>query len=332
MSYVLCVDGGGSKCTAVLVRDDGTTLTGEAGPCNPSTIGLEATVHVICTAIQSALSQDGSHTDLSSITLSSAWIGVAGYDRPLLAPQINGAISRLLGLPLGPRLRITADIDLLAVNASQWTEARSAIVLVAGTGSVAMSYSREEDDNWTRSGRVGGWGPLLGDDGSGYSIGKDALRLALRVADGMLDGQTGETRMSPLCQAVFNDFSQEQPDFHPRDLLSALLTSTPTKNIARAARIVLSLDDDDKDTDGEARRILGKGAASLADLVVEIVKIKGLQPSRTALIMAGGLLCHSTYNSFVQEELQRRGVDFPWSRRVESPALEGARYLAGKHA
>ncbi|KAL1896102.1 hypothetical protein Sste5346_004842 [Sporothrix stenoceras] len=349
--YSLCVDGGGSKCTAVLISSDGTTLTGEEGPCNPSTIGLEATVQVIQSAIYLALAQDTlpqHFSGIASLNIASAWIGVAGYDRPTLAPAINEAIEKLLGLTLGPRLRITADIDLLAVNAAQWN-AESAIVLVAGTGSVAMSYGKakgsKDDDTLVRTGRVGGWGPLLGDDGSGFAIGREALRVALRTSDTLQstegDYMTDDVEMPTLSRTVLDYFRQERQqdggaDFHPHDLLSSILTSTttsttstspsPTKTIAHAARLVLDL----AEKDGQARLILHKGAASLADLVVELATIKKLDPSKTALIMAGGLLNHTLYNRMVRHKLEEIKLDFRWTTQVQSPALEGAMYLAGR--
>ncbi|CAK7219877.1 hypothetical protein SEUCBS140593_004041 [Sporothrix eucalyptigena] len=336
-SYVLCVDGGGSKCTAVLISSEGTILTGHAGPCNPSTIGIDATIAVITSAILSALATTDNTTSqtIASLTIASAWVGIAGYDRPALAPAINEAVSNLLSLSLGPRLRITADIDLLSVNAVKQPETRSAIVLVAGTGSVAMSYTKMDGDAvMYRSGRVGGWGPLLGDDGSGFSIGKAALRVALRTSDAVTADPASNIDVPPLSQAVFDMYKEERKatgnDFLPRDLLSCILTSSssssPTKTIAHAARLVLSL----SKMDEQSQKILKEGAASLADLVVELLRIQKLDPGHTALVMAGGLLCHGIYNTMVGDELARRDVKFKWSTQVESPALEGAKFLAEK--
>ena len=53
------------------------------------------------------------------------------------------------------------------------------VLLIAGTGSIA--WGRAEDG---REGRVGGWGHHIGDEGSGYAIGVDALRRVARNADG----------------------------------------------------------------------------------------------------------------------------------------------------
>jgi N-acetylglucosamine kinase-like BadF-type ATPase len=52
------------------------------------------------------------------------------------------------------------------------------VVLIAGTGSIA--YGRNEHN---QSARAGGWGYMLGDEGSGYWIGRAALRACLREAD-----------------------------------------------------------------------------------------------------------------------------------------------------
>ncbi|KAJ0419513.1 hypothetical protein BJY00DRAFT_153758 [Aspergillus carlsbadensis] len=67
-------------------------------------------------------------------------------------------------------LRLIADVDLLAASQSN---ARSAIVLVAWMGGVAMGYSVSSDiGEPTRAARFGGWGPLLGDEGAAMQLGE----------------------------------------------------------------------------------------------------------------------------------------------------------------
>src|SRR4029453_12414402 len=53
------------------------------------------------------------------------------------------------------------------------------VALIAGTGSFCWGR-----DAAGRSARVGGWGFLLGDEGSGYDLAVQALRLATQTADG----------------------------------------------------------------------------------------------------------------------------------------------------
>ncbi|OAA53599.1 glucokinase regulator family [Niveomyces insectorum RCEF 264] len=345
--YFLCVDGGGSSCTAALISSSGTFSIGEAGPCNPSTIGITAAISTISSAINAAVSRhaETNSDTVADVPIASAWVGLAGYDRPSLAPQIDAAVAQLLGLPLGPRLTMSTDIDLLSVNAARrQPSVDAAVVLVAGTGSVAMSYVRQGSGTaFARSGRIGGWGPLLGDEGSGFAIGREALRVALRASDSMMGVSSGPPEANgtaaALTQAVFEFYGRETPGaFDPRDLLSAILAPpattgkgaaaqglSPTKSIARVAQLVLSL----SAADDQAKAILERGARHLAEMVVELLKLQNIRPAKAAFIMAGGVLCSSVYNSMVQKELLERGIEFQWTTKVDAPALEGARYLAG---
>lgn len=109
---------------------------------------------------------------------SAVWVALAGYDRPGVAVLANSRLSRLFSLPVGEKLRVTNDIELLAAPAGSKSQTDSAAVLVAGTGSVAMSY-RRQGSKFVRTGRSGGWSHLLGDDGGGYDLGRQGIRVAL---------------------------------------------------------------------------------------------------------------------------------------------------------
>ncbi|EFX03001.1 glucokinase regulator family [Grosmannia clavigera kw1407] len=345
--YFLAVDGGGSSCTVVLLSSAGVVSVGEAGPCNVTTMGMEAALAVISAAIRSAVS---THPDVvaghvQDVPIASAWVGMAGYDRPHLAAVLDAAVSELLGIPAGNlRLTVSSDIDLLSVKAASERSAQTAVVLVAGTGSVAMSFQRS-GDRFTRTARAGGWGSLLGDDGSGFAIGKAALRLALRTSDTLrnraakaeADGMDSLPSIPPLSAAVYSHFEAAQEGFDRRDLLSGILappattassdSTTAPQRIARAAQVVLAL----AESDDEARAILQEAAASLADMVTDLVRDQGADPANIALITAGGVLKNRLYNSMVQQELSRRGSDFKWTMNVQVPALEGARWLAANY-
>ena len=80
---------------------------------------------------------------------------MAGYDRLSLKPIIDAALSNLFTLQLGKGLRVSTDIDLLPAALSYKQGITSVIVLVVGTGSVAMSYRRDGTEI-QRIGRVNG--------------------------------------------------------------------------------------------------------------------------------------------------------------------------------
>jgi hypothetical protein len=88
------------------------------------------------------------------------------------------ALGRLFNIPKGPNLHITNDIDLLASAVLKHPELETGIVLLAGTGSVAMSYSIVSGVP-VRTSRSGGWGWILGDGGSGFDLGRQGVQATL---------------------------------------------------------------------------------------------------------------------------------------------------------
>lgn len=275
----------------------------------------------------------------ANIVFDSVWVGIAGYERPALTQSLNNAIYELIKTTPGKPPRVTADIDLLSASLSMKQEIDSVIVLVAGTGSIGMSFKRT-GSGFQRAARVGGWGHLLGDDGSGYGIGRQALRKALLETDiyRMTHGTTSSpaSSLSPLSQAIYEYFHDEQPTSTSHDLLSSIVMPTPglhqtedaalgtTKRIAGVAKIVLSM----ATTDDEAKSIVDSGTASLAELVTLLAKGHGVDTSRCGLVLAGGLMQNELYRGALVDVVKRQVGEFGQIEAVNQPAFDGARLLA----
>ncbi|KAI0812890.1 putative glucokinase regulator family protein [Xylaria sp. FL0064] len=340
-SLVLCVDAGGTSCKAVIMSKGGQMGIGRAGPCNVTNVGTDAAISTICRAIQEAMGNCKltERLQMRDIKLSAAWIGIAGYGRPSLTPTIDSSLSEMLGLHVGTGLKITTDIDLLPICATGQPGLRSVIVIVAGTGSIAMSYEKV-DSQFQPMRRVGGWGHLLGDDGSGYSIGRDALRAALLSSDinrvRAIEGVNSTTQtLSPLSQVVFGCFKELYPESKPDELLSTILVPDPashgtedaalatTKRIASIAKLVLSM----TDSDDEAKRIVEAGVSRLVDLVALMIRGRGIDPSQSGLVLAGGMMQDGLYRRTLMSALEEKCGKFHWTESVAEPAVVGARHL-----
>lgn len=277
---------------------------------------------------------------MQAVKLSAAWIGMAGYDRQSLSSNVDNSLSKLLGLPIGKNLKVTNDIDLLPIPAAGQTDLDSLIVVVAGTGSIAMSYVKI-DGQFRRTHRIGGWGHLLGDDGSGYGIGREALRTALYSSD-LYSIHAGKNAaaatppFSPLSQAVFQHFQKLHPASGPENLLSTILvpdstvhhvedaTLATTKRVASVAKVVLSMANDDD----EAKRIVGSGVSSLVDLVAVLIQGGEIDPLKSGLLLAGGLMQNELYETKFLKALEAKCGKFKYTDRVAHPALAGAQYLS----
>ena len=162
------VDGGGTKTQAVVVDRDGVEL-GRAisGGANYQAIGVDKAVEHITAALRAAAQQAGADP---YAPISAAWVGLAGIDRPadrdMLLPRLT---------PLAGTLRLTNDAELgLAALRGGF-----GITLIAGTGSIALGK-----DAHGNAARAGGWGHIIGDEGSGYGLGRQALQAAAQAADG----------------------------------------------------------------------------------------------------------------------------------------------------
>lgn len=163
------IDAGGSR-TRVLSLDDrgaeGARREGPAAAVDPRE--PTATVRVLEDLLR-RMEADG-ELELPAGALCA---GVAGAGRAEVREELASALG---GSGLARRVRVLTDGEVALADAHG---DGPGLLLVAGTGSVA----------WGRNGRgvvgrAGGWGPLLGDEGSGHAVARAALRRVTRAADG----------------------------------------------------------------------------------------------------------------------------------------------------
>ncbi len=179
MSWVLGIDGGGTKTVCVLMDDTGQVhCRGEAGASNYQSVGKRAAFFSIQSAIDQAIASIG------EVKIEAIGLGLAGVDRPA---DIQAAHSFVEQLKLCDSLPITWDLQ--PANVVVCNDALIAlvgglghavgIVASAGTGSIVFGRNSK---GYTK--RVGGWGYILGDEGSAYYIAIQGMRTALRAYDG----------------------------------------------------------------------------------------------------------------------------------------------------
>jgi len=139
--------------------------TGKAGPSNPITVGAEKALANILEAVDEASARSGVHEFMASR------LGVAGTDRSRLRQEL------LDGMPgsFGDTQIVSDAASALAGG----TGCRPGVAVIAGTGSIAYG-----ENTLRETARAGGWGWRLGDEGSGYTIGLNAIMAALKAHDG----------------------------------------------------------------------------------------------------------------------------------------------------
>jgi N-acetylglucosamine kinase-like BadF-type ATPase len=254
------VDGGGSHTRAVVGRAGGVALGwGEAGPSNPSALGFDAALVAIEAAVSAALARAGD-PPFEAIAL-----GVAGAGRPADRARLEGLLRARPAFPA--RVTVVQDVAILLPAAGL----ASGIAIVAGTGSSTFGVAPDG-----RTGTAGGWGYLLGDEGSAYAVGREALRAVGHAAD-------GHGRATALTAAVSAHLRLAQP----RDLITAVYQSqSPRTTIADLAPLVAEAAGRG---DAVAVDILAETAGALATSAIALARRLGL-PAGAPVVGVGGML------------------------------------------
>src|SRR5947207_12797478 len=170
MKYFLGVDGGASKTAALVIDDSGKSLgSGVAGPSNHLRVGIETAARNIERAVNKALVA----ADVASREIAWAYCGIAGADHPAHRQEVVDSLEIFF-----PRGNFTVDNDARIALTGAIGFAPG-VLLIPGTGSVAYGRNAEGEE-W----RAGGWGPIIGDEGSGYFIARTGLSAVLRAYDG----------------------------------------------------------------------------------------------------------------------------------------------------
>lgn len=273
MKYVLGLDGGGTKTECVLMDELKTVRArGCSGPSNPMRVGFGGALASVCEAARWAM-QDAK---VSSDEIAGLCAGLAGT----AASEAGRKMKKLLSEEFTVKLvHVCTDLELTL----EATGEGPAIVLVAGTGSAVVGR-----DAQGHIARVGGHGPLLGDEGSAYDIGKRAAIAALREYD--RTGETTELGAKILRELRVADWQEFQTRVYvvPDDVFPKIFPV-----IGRAA----------DEGDIAAQEFLQLAAAELAWLVNDLVDRLGLREQTFLLVKTGGMVDRSRY--FDQQMNQR---------------------------
>jgi N-acetylglucosamine kinase-like BadF-type ATPase len=165
--HVLGIDAGGTKTVCQLANEHGEVLAeARRGGANLQASGELEVEKVLYEVMEEAI---GDH----DVRPAAICLGIAGVDRPDDARVMQALMRRI-----GHKAKVLVVNDALIALEAGAPDGQPAVVIIAGTGSIA--YGRNERN---QSARAGGWGYMLGDEGSGYWIGRAALRAVLRQAD-----------------------------------------------------------------------------------------------------------------------------------------------------
>ncbi|KAF8891754.1 hypothetical protein BD779DRAFT_1512931 [Infundibulicybe gibba] len=356
MSLYLCVDCGGSKTSAVICDAEGKIL-GRAlgGPSNFAYLSLEAFVLAVKTAVANALKTCTSPPSNDPVALppiglspfAAAWFGVSGVDSPSAVDAITPAISELLGIPAGPRLAVANDTHLLAAPVRMYQDISHAVAVIGGTGSIAVTFS-ETAGKLQELGRIGGWGWVLGDEGGGFNIGREAVRQILLEYDtasvtGVPPSSSkfktqvlekfGVTEVMDILTAVH--FSDPSPSTVPEPSVAEYKLVAREKRLSSLSPIVFSAAMEDGDP--LALNVLRTCAGTLATQIAVLLgerddeKPRLVKAQESVISFGGSLVGIKSYRDMILDDLAKRGHVFKYVQFIDDAAAVGAVGLAAGH-
>jgi len=259
--YIIGVDGGGTKTSAAIADLEGNVLTTRTAPSsNYHLVGLEKTEQVFQTLIeQLLLTQAASREDLAAVCF-----GLSGVGRPDDMARME-AIMVKLGI-----LQKTVIVNdaVIALMGGALTD--HGVIVISGTGSIIFGMDKQGSVD-----RVGGWGHVLDDEGSGYKIGSDGLRLIMRAHD-------GRHQPTKVTQLVLRALNLEKPEslvvWSAQEGVKKPVVAGLAAHVFEAYRL----------GDPGAEEIVKHHSAELA-LGVEIVVKRMQLPATTNVVLCGGV-------------------------------------------
>ena len=238
--WLLGVDGGATKTlAAVLDVQGGEIHLGHGGPSNEDAVGAQQAVAALLEAADAAIGAAG----VAAGDIGAAVLAIAGTDTASVVEHVRQARTD----------------DWLVVNdvVGAWATATGAapgVAVISGTGSNVFGVGRD-GSAW----RAGGWGHLLGDEGSGYWLGVQAIKAALRDRE----GSGPETALGDAVPAFFGVASIEE--------LASLVYSKPLTKGEIAAGAVEAARAAEAG-DAVAAELFVRGAQELASQVLAVIE------------------------------------------------------------
>lgn len=261
MRAVVGFDGGATKTKAVIATlDGGVVSSGLGGPSNYHVVGIDGAKRAILESFQAAMAQVGEPS-----TIEVAVAGLAGldcrHDEVVLGQELpkTGIAKKFL---------VVHDSRNALYGA---TGGAAGVIVIAGTGSV--SAGTDGDGN---TARVGGWGNILDDVGSGYEIARKALTAALYSFDGRLPKTMLEER-------ILMALGVESIDDIIRKVYAERMSVT---DIAALAPVVTKAA---QEGDAVAAKIVEEAVQGLASMINTVIRRLAMQGRSFPVATIGGV-------------------------------------------
>ncbi|GBG55399.1 N-acetylmuramic acid/N-acetylglucosamine kinase [Sporomusaceae bacterium FL31] len=264
-AIVLAIDGGGTGCRAALCNRVGQLLAYAQGDsCNYHSIGVERATENLLVLLTTLVKKQALH-------MNCVVLGLAGLDTKKDEAVLTLMVDQALAAA-----NITADSVYLCNDAMLTLKGsvgqNNGVLLAAGTGSIACGFTKEGLET-----RVGGWGYRVGDEGSGYSIGKAAIAHVLKSYD-------GREKYSDISAAILKQLALSDEDALINWVYSSHFSVT---QVAALTPIIVNLAETG---DCQAQQIIQCACQELEIMVLTVIRKLGLLNAEFSLVLSGGVL------------------------------------------
>ncbi|TFD99813.1 N-acetylglucosamine kinase [Jeotgalibacillus salarius] len=314
MAYIIGMDGGGTKTSYAVSRIDHVSILGtelEGPGTNPQMIGFQQMAERIAIKLEELLE---SHR-IEKHQVKAICGGYAGVGRANDADTAHDALKKKLilrGFHKNVSVLIKSDLQI-ALKGAIPPEHQQGMLIISGTGSNSAGLLK--DGSMVKS---GGWGHLLGDEGSGYAIAAAGLQAVVRAYD----------RRGPA--TVLNEYILKALGLtNETQLVTYMYQEQRDKSeIAVLAKVVTEAADSG---DAVAESIIKKAATDLADHVHSLHLQSGEYNEQTIVTTTGSIFKYATSvrTAFIRELKERKlGI---WTPAHGTP-VEGALKEAAESA
>jgi glucosamine kinase len=281
MAFYLGIDAGGTKTKAALGGDTTTLARARGGSIKPLRVSREEAQANLAAVLADVSRQSG--VDLNQLTASC--VGTAG----VRLPQTDGWMREILASCASGAIFVCGDEEI-ALDAA--FAGRAGVLVMAGTGSNVVGR--------TSTGEVltvGGWGPALGDQGSGYWIGHESLKAAVRAKDfgqptRILDRTAAFWKVSSVGEIV--NVAHTSPDFSQ---LAPLVAACAEEGDEVALEVLQ-----------RGGRLLGEDATAAFRRVWQLNRALGSAQAMPAIAFTGSILEKVTFVRDSMMETIRRSL------------------------
>lgn len=279
MKYVVGIDGGGTKTKLTVCDSNGQVLhSAISGPSNILSSGYDVAKRSITQVIEEGLVGSGYNLD----ECEGLCIGVAGAARESVKKQLEEIIR---GTGYKGNLMITHDAETALMGGTNGDEG---ILIIAGTGAICYGQTNEGITH-----RVSGWGHIIGDEGSAYSIGVKIINAVMKA----YDGRGKETILTELLLQHMNLTS-------PEEIIGGIYKPEVTKQ--HIAEYAILIDRACQSNDEVALKIIWQTVEDLFECVKAALIQLNFLDKPVKVVINGSVLVNNQYvNKGFKEKLSR---------------------------